>query len=62
MILLTSWARISRRGARSLRRRRPARADAGRRRAEPVEVTRVTVIRGAQFEDAAAARDWHRRL
>jgi hypothetical protein len=46
------------RAARSLRRRRPARAEPDDDAPEPVEITRVTVIRGAQFTDDAAAREW----
>jgi hypothetical protein len=45
--------RTVRRGAR----RRPSQAEPGDE-AEPVTVTRVTVIRGQAFEDGAAAQQW----
>jgi hypothetical protein len=58
VIVLTTLGANLRRDARSLRRRRPARAEPDDDATEPVEITRVTVIRGAQFADAAAAREW----
>jgi hypothetical protein len=60
IVLTTLGANLRRdaRTARSLRRRRPARAEPDDDAPEPVEITRVTVIRGAQFTDDAAAREW----
>jgi hypothetical protein len=46
------------RSRRSRARRRPARADAEDQAAEPVEVTRVTVIPGEPLEDTGAAQKW----
>jgi hypothetical protein len=43
---------------RRLTRRRPTRADAEDRAADPVEVTRVTVIPGLPLESVDAAREW----
>jgi hypothetical protein len=53
----TVGAELKRKGLGRRPHRRPTPAEAGEQ-AEPVTVTRVTVIRGQAFEDADAARDW----
>jgi hypothetical protein len=54
----TIGAALKRQGiGRRASRRRPSQAEPGDE-AEPVAVTRVTVIRGEAFEDRAAAQEW----
>jgi hypothetical protein len=53
----TIGAQLKRQGMRRGGRKRPTRTEPSEE-AEPVAVTRVTVIRGEALEDAAAARDW----
>jgi hypothetical protein len=59
IVVRTLGAKLQRAGGerRSLSRRRPSRAEQGEE-AEPVSVTRVTVVRGQPLEDIEAARDW----
>jgi len=57
IVIQTIGAALKRDRVLSRRRRRPAPAEP-QDEVEPVAVTRVTVIRGASFDDVAAARDW----
>jgi hypothetical protein len=59
IVIRTLGAELKRqsRSRRSLARRRPPRAEP-EDQADPVTVTRVTVIRGLALQDGTAARDW----
>jgi hypothetical protein len=60
IVLTTLGAELRRetRAARSMRRRRAARAEPDDDAPKPVTITRVTVIRGVPIEDTAAAGEW----
>jgi hypothetical protein len=57
IVVKTLGAKLDLGGRRSLGRRRPSRAEPGEE-AEPLTVTRVTVIRGQPLGDVETAREW----